>query len=215
MGGISCWAAHATFNCSKPQLYDLSVDVAESRDLALQHPDVLAAIEANFSAWFASVNNSIANESKCAAAPHPPVPVPFPRECGAPDAQLSRAHERAQTPARLHRAHSRASAHPPRTSPASLPAANPPPSTNCTLFAGSALSGSDIATGTVADVATCCGACLATPECAAADFAAASPAKPTWRGEAGGGTCHLKAEFSKKAGGAKQTAAHVPGRGRR
>ena len=94
------------------------------------------------------------------------------------------------------------------------PAANPQPNSSCTLFAASALSGEDIAVGTVADVATCCGACVATPECAAADFAAASPSKPTWRGEAGGGTCHLKAGFAKKAGGAKQTAAHVPGRGR-
>ena len=89
VGGISCQSAHATFNCSKPQLYDLSVDVAEDHDLALQRPDVLAAIEANFSAWFASVNYSIANESKCASAPRPPNPVPFPREFGSASARFS------------------------------------------------------------------------------------------------------------------------------
>jgi hypothetical protein len=170
VGGISCSPAQATFNCSRPQLYDMSVDIAEDHDLALQLPDVLAAIEANFSAWYASVNNSIQNESRCSSEPHPPIPVPFPP--------------------------------------------NPQPDGNCTLFASSALSGPDIASGSVADVATCCGACFATPECAAADFTAASPAKPTWRGEASGGTCHLKAEFTRKNGNAAQTAAHVPGRGR-
>jgi hypothetical protein len=165
---------------------------------------VLAAIEANFSAWFASVNNSIANESKCASAPRPPIPVPFPRELGRVRARISPAAARRRA----------ASDRPYRGLPGALPAANPQPDSNCTLFAASALSGPDIAVGTVADVATCCGACVATPECAAADFTAASPSKPTWRGEAGGGTCHLKAGFAKKAGGAKQTAAHVPGRGR-
>ena len=68
--------------------------------------------------------------------------------------------------------------------------------------------------GEVVDVATCCGACVATPGCAAADFNAASAAKPTWRGGAAGGTCHLKKAFAKKPGSAAQTAAHVPGRGR-
>jgi len=171
VGGISCHAAQATFNCSRPQLYDLEADLGENHDLAAQRPDVLAAIEANFSAWFASVNNSIANESKCAAAPRPPAPpAPFPP--------------------------------------------SPQPNASCVLFAGEALSGADIAVGEVADVATCCGACVATPGCAAADFNAASAAKPTWRGGAAGGTCHLKAAFVKKPGSAAQTAAHVPGRGR-
>ena len=79
VGGISCHAPAASFNCSKPQLYDMSVDFAEDRDLALQFPDVLAALEQNFSRWFASVNNSIHNESACAARPTPPPgPPPFP-----------------------------------------------------------------------------------------------------------------------------------------
>ena len=169
VGGISCHAAQATFNCSRPQLYDMSTDWAEDHDLAAALPDTLAAIEANFSAWFSSVRNSIANESKCATGPAPPAPVPFPP--------------------------------------------SPPSVANCTLLAGKALNGADIATGSVGSVDECCGACTVTPACVAADFAAASAAKPTWRGDAAGGTCHLKSAFAPKPGAATQTAAHVPGRG--
>ena len=38
-GGISCDAAKATFNCSKPQLYDMSTDYAENHDLADTYPE--------------------------------------------------------------------------------------------------------------------------------------------------------------------------------
>jgi hypothetical protein len=41
VGGISCNAAQATFNCTKPQLYDVSTDYAEDHDLAASRPDVL------------------------------------------------------------------------------------------------------------------------------------------------------------------------------
>ncbi len=171
VGGISCHAAQATFNCSKPQLYDMSTDIAENHDLALVFPDVLAQIEANFSAWFRSVNNSIANESVCGASPAPPAPAPFPP--------------------------------------------NPPSVSNCTFVAGTALNGEDIARGTVGSLDECCGACTVTSACVASDFVAASAAKPTYRGEASGGTCHLKSAFATKPGSSAQTAAHVPGRGRR
>ena len=77
VGGISCHPAAATFDCGKPQLYDMSVDWVEDTDLAAARPDVLAAIAANFSAWYASVHFSIANESMCATQPAPPTP-PFP-----------------------------------------------------------------------------------------------------------------------------------------
>jgi arylsulfatase A-like enzyme len=79
-GGISCDSAHATFNCSKPQLYDMSVDWVEDHDLAEAEPVVLAAIATNFSTWYASVLHSIANESMCTAqpGPSPPHPTPFP-----------------------------------------------------------------------------------------------------------------------------------------
>ena len=74
--------------------------------------------------------------------------------------------------------------------------------------------GADISTGTVATLEECCGACIAVSSCAASDFVAASRAKPTWRGDVTGGTCHLKAAFAPKhVPGENQTAAHVPGRG--
>lgn len=78
VGGISCdpTSPDATFNCYNPQLYDMSVDWAENNDLAKAHPDILAALAANFTAWHTSVMNSITNESKCAAQPAPPSPFP-------------------------------------------------------------------------------------------------------------------------------------------
>ena len=39
-GGISCHPAEATFNCSKPQLYDMETDYAENHDLADTYPEV-------------------------------------------------------------------------------------------------------------------------------------------------------------------------------
>ena len=77
VGGISCNPAHATFDCHAPQLYDMRTDYAENHDLAATHPDVLAAIAANFSAWRASVLHSIAAESEC-RGPGPAPPQPFP-----------------------------------------------------------------------------------------------------------------------------------------
>ena len=101
VGGVSC----KSDDCKKPQLYDLEAppplpssqqhprlsspsftpvssppqaDVAEAHDLAAAHPDVLAAITANFSAWFASVHDSIANESACPGSHPSPPPSPFP-----------------------------------------------------------------------------------------------------------------------------------------
>eukprot|EP00656_Telonema_subtile_P006886 TRINITY_DN13205_c0_g1_i3.p1 TRINITY_DN13205_c0_g1~~TRINITY_DN13205_c0_g1_i3.p1 ORF type:complete len:274 (-),score=53.03 TRINITY_DN13205_c0_g1_i3:101-922(-) len=76
-GGKSCDAKKATFDCSKPQLYDMSVDFAENHDLASQQPEILAAIAANFSIWYDSIHDSIVNESKCSNGPAP-APGPFP-----------------------------------------------------------------------------------------------------------------------------------------
>ena len=79
VGGISCADERATFNCSRPQLYDMATDWAETTDLAAAQPALVAALAANFSAWHASVMRSRANESACAsAAPSPAPPVPFP-----------------------------------------------------------------------------------------------------------------------------------------
>lgn len=77
-GGASCDPAKATFNCRREQLYDMSVDFVEDNDLAEKEPEVLAAIAANFTAWYASVQNSIANESQCSKAPPAPPGPPFP-----------------------------------------------------------------------------------------------------------------------------------------
>ena len=100
VGGVSC----KNDDCKSAQLYDLEArapnrplpasrsspltwpvlptlcqaDLAEAHDLAKTQPDVLAAIQANFSAWFASVHNSIANESACPGSQPSPPPAPFP-----------------------------------------------------------------------------------------------------------------------------------------
>ena len=78
VGGISCNAHLATFNCSAPQLYDMEADFGETTDLAAVHPDILAGLAANFSKWNASIWRSITEESKCAAPAPTPTPVPFP-----------------------------------------------------------------------------------------------------------------------------------------
>jgi hypothetical protein len=65
VGGISCDPESATFNCSAPQLYDMSNDIEENHDLALKEPAVLAAIMKNFSNWHESILFSMANESMC------------------------------------------------------------------------------------------------------------------------------------------------------
>eukprot|EP00729_Bicosta_minor_P010591 gene10591-22055_t len=64
-GGISCNPQQATFDCSKEQLYDMSTDWAENHDLADKEPEVLAAIAANFTVWYNTIQDSIENESKC------------------------------------------------------------------------------------------------------------------------------------------------------
>lgn len=81
VGGVSCHSEAASFDCSKPQLYDMSVDIAENHDLSLQEPQIFAAIQRNFSIWFNSVHDSISNESKCSGSTPTPSPtphVPFP-----------------------------------------------------------------------------------------------------------------------------------------
>jgi len=75
-GGISCDASKATFDCSKPQLYDMSVDFYENHNLADQEPEIFKAIAANFTVWYDSIHDSIVNESKCSG--HSPGPAPGP-----------------------------------------------------------------------------------------------------------------------------------------
>lgn len=79
-GGISCNHTAATFNCSKEQLYDMSVDWTENHDLADQHPDILAAIAANFTVWYNTIQDSRKNESKCQTGPDADVLERFPAE---------------------------------------------------------------------------------------------------------------------------------------
>jgi hypothetical protein len=67
----------------------METDYAENHDLAKVHPDILAAGAANFSAWFATIKTSIANESKCSArfadapsaTPFPSNPVALAEKC--------------------------------------------------------------------------------------------------------------------------------------
>ena len=74
VGSVSCQNA----DCKKPQLYDLSVDLSEKNDLATTFPGVLAAIEANFTAWYDSVQHSRTHEAKCGGSP-PKAPTPPPK----------------------------------------------------------------------------------------------------------------------------------------
>jgi hypothetical protein len=77
VGGVSCDPEKASFDCLKPQLYDMATDIGENFDLADKQPEILSAILRNFTVWQKSVLNSMANESMC-----PPKPVehqiPFP-----------------------------------------------------------------------------------------------------------------------------------------
>merc|ERR1719230_1924002 len=50
--------------CQKEQLFDLSNDLNETRDVSAENPDVLSAIRANFSEWYDSVDNSRRHESR-------------------------------------------------------------------------------------------------------------------------------------------------------
>ena len=70
VGGVSCIEHAASFNCSMPQLYDMSVDWAENHDVSVQHPKIFAAIQQNFTTWYNSVHDSISNESKCPDKDH-------------------------------------------------------------------------------------------------------------------------------------------------
>jgi len=80
VGGISCNEAKASFNCSMPQLYDMSVDKEENHDLAAKEPEVFAAIMANFTVWYDSIHDSMDHESMCAGAGPAPGPShPFPQ----------------------------------------------------------------------------------------------------------------------------------------
>merc|ERR1711957_24628 len=64
--------------CSHDLLYDLETDLGERNDLSEQYPDVLEAIRANFSTWYASVATSRSDESVCNDIPKPPTPAPTP-----------------------------------------------------------------------------------------------------------------------------------------
>eukprot|EP00035_Acanthoeca_spectabilis_P022118 m.442104 g.442104 ORF g.442104 m.442104 type:complete len:647 (-) comp18751_c0_seq1:78-2018(-) len=78
VGGISCDPGQASFDCSKPQLYNMASDIAEDMNLAEKEPEILAAIMANFTRWQKSVLNSMANESMCSNTPGPTPSAPFP-----------------------------------------------------------------------------------------------------------------------------------------
>lgn len=77
-GGISCYPDDATFNCSKPQLYDMTTDYAEEHDVSAQFPDVMKEISRNFTMWYESIQDSWENESKCRKSPFAPKPFPKP-----------------------------------------------------------------------------------------------------------------------------------------
>ena len=62
VGSTSCGSGGG---CSLPMLFDLSTDVGEAVDLAAEHPDLVEAMERNFSDWATSVSESRAVESEC------------------------------------------------------------------------------------------------------------------------------------------------------
>lgn len=72
-GSKSCKKA-----CQHELLYDLKADLGERNDLSEKYPDVLEAIRANFSIWYASVAKSRSDESVCDDIPTPPTPAPTP-----------------------------------------------------------------------------------------------------------------------------------------
>jgi arylsulfatase len=41
---------------ARPELYDLEVDPGEARDVAAEHPDVVARLRAAYDAWFCEVD---------------------------------------------------------------------------------------------------------------------------------------------------------------
>jgi len=145
VGGISCNQT----DCKQPQLYDLEADIGEHNDLSSKHPDILAAITANFSTWFDSIHNSMANESKCRTQEYSVERTPLPTE-------FARSAE-------------------------------------CTFVERTTLPGPSLASGHVASMEACCGACLAHKGCAASEFRKATAMHPSWDGRSTGGTCDLKA----------------------
>jgi len=67
-------------DCMRPMLFDLSKDLGEYTDVSDKFPAVFAAIQHNFSVWYASVLTSITDESQCThiGPPAPPAPPPAP-----------------------------------------------------------------------------------------------------------------------------------------
>ena len=61
VGSASCTQE----SCKIPMLYDLEADLGERSDVAAAHPDILKAIQHNFSEWHASVLHSRESESQC------------------------------------------------------------------------------------------------------------------------------------------------------
>lgn len=57
----SCGAA----DCRKPMLFDLSQDLGEYHNVAAQFPDIFRQIQANATAWVASLKHSMEVESGC------------------------------------------------------------------------------------------------------------------------------------------------------
>lgn len=70
-------------DCKVAQLFNLADDLGERFDVSKKYPDVFEAIQQNWTVWYASVMQSIVNESQCpnlgpAPPPAPPVPPPPP-----------------------------------------------------------------------------------------------------------------------------------------
>ena len=154
VGSISCNHENASFDCTKPQLYDLEEDLGEEVDLKDAHPEIFAAITANFSRWRKTIMDSRKYESKCReAAGHA---VAFPRR--------------------------------------------PAPSSACSFADHTVPAGETLSVGSVDSREHCCGACLATTDCAGSKFVAASQTHPTFEGHMSGGTCHLQTRHDPPGG---------------
>ena len=129
--------------CMQPQLYDLEADLGERNNLAAAQPAVLAAIEANFTSWYNSMQDSRANEAHCDTGPPAPTPAPAPTS---------------PTPA------------PVPTPPTPAPAPGPP-SSACTFEPGMGLGkGAAIASVTASSKEDCCGYCQRDARCAGAAY---------------------------------------------
>ena len=139
VGSVSC----TEDACQQPQLYDLETDLSERNNLAAKNPAVLAAIEANFTAWLDSIWVSRTNEARCEHGPPAPTPVPTPTP---------------PTPA------------PPPTPPTPPPAPGPPSST-CTFEPNMALAeGTEIVSVKSLSKEDCCGYCQRNARCVGAQY---------------------------------------------